>query len=410
MRWVLIGYMFLFIHRPFEVWPALATVHLERVYMIGALLAAAVYSRKRWLPNGQHLAYLAFALAVVVCWLASPWADKGQQTVEDWFKVLVFYFLIVVTVNEEGGLRQLLLAFLVVMALYMTHSLREYLGGRHTFRMGIARMIGVDRAMGDPNSFGATIVYALPLVAPFWATARTRRLKAFLAFYVALSFVCVALTGSRSSFLGLLLWVAVAVLRSRWRWALMALAVAAAPALWAALPPSLQNRFETIIHPEVGPANAIESGQDRLLGLQIGLELWARNPATGIGPGAWRPATGRPVESHNLYGQLLGELGTVGALAFAAVLLGFWWNLRRIRRAYRAHPEWGHDFLYHAARAVGLAVFLMLFLGSFGHNLFRYSWLWYGGFLVIAGYCVEQRRQEAVAESWVGEFAPAVGQ
>ena len=43
MLWILIGYMFLFIHRPFEIWPALGTLHIERLYMLGTLLAVAVY-------------------------------------------------------------------------------------------------------------------------------------------------------------------------------------------------------------------------------------------------------------------------------------------------------------------------------------------------------------------------------
>jgi O-antigen ligase len=407
MRWLLIGYMFLFIHRPFEVWPVLGTIHLERIYMLLTLAVAAFYPGKRWLPNAQHLAYILFALAVVFCWLASPWATQGQPVVEDWFKILVFYFLLVLLIHDERGLRQVLLAFLVIMALYMLHSLREYLGGRHVYRMGIARMVGVDSTMGDPNSFGATIIFALPFVLPFWRTQPSRSLRWFLAGYVALSFLCVALTGSRSSLLGLVLWTLITVLRSRWRGGLLVLVLLTAPVLWAALPPSLQNRFETIVNPEVGPANAIESGKGRLLGLQLGVELWGRNPVTGIGPGAWRPATKRPIESHNLYGQLLGEMGTVGAIAFAGILLGFWANLRRLRRAYRDHPEWGEDFLYEVTRSVGLAVLLLLFLGNFGHNLFRYSWLWYGGFLIIAHHCVRQREQTEQAAVWDQTPEPA---
>ena len=34
MRWLLIGYMFLFIDRPFEVWPWLGDLHIERLYML----------------------------------------------------------------------------------------------------------------------------------------------------------------------------------------------------------------------------------------------------------------------------------------------------------------------------------------------------------------------------------------
>src|SRR5262249_28374936 len=223
MRWVLIGYMFLFIHRPFEIWPVLADLHIERIYMIGALLALLVYSGKKWMPNGQHFAYLAFAVAVLVCWLASRWTDKGQDTVENYFKILVFYLFLVLAVHDEAGLRHLLLGFLAVMALYMLHSLREYIAGLHVFRMGICRLIGVDQPIGGPNTVVASIVYRLPFVVPLWLCSPSRTLRWFLASYVTLSFVCVGLTGSRSSFLGLVLCVAVTVLRSRWRWALVVL-------------------------------------------------------------------------------------------------------------------------------------------------------------------------------------------
>src|SRR5437763_7468355 len=121
MQWVLIGYLFLFIHRPFEVWPALGEIHLERLYMAGALLLACAWPGKRWLPNAQQFAYLAFVLAVLLAWVASPFSDSGQHVVEDYLKLVVFYALVVTFVHDEKSLRRLVLAFMAVMALYMLH-------------------------------------------------------------------------------------------------------------------------------------------------------------------------------------------------------------------------------------------------------------------------------------------------
>ena len=64
MRWLLIGYMFLFIDRPFEVWPWLGDMHIERIYMLLTIIAWTVYPYKRWISNPQHAAYAGFALAV----------------------------------------------------------------------------------------------------------------------------------------------------------------------------------------------------------------------------------------------------------------------------------------------------------------------------------------------------------
>jgi hypothetical protein len=409
MLFILIGYMFLFIHRPFEIWPALGDMHVERFYMCGALLAVLFYTGKKWIPNRQHVAYFAFAAAVVACWLGSPWADKCQETVENYFKLLVFYVLLILVVHDERSLKHVLLAFLIIMFLYMTHSLREYRAGRHAFRMGISRMIGVDTTLGDPNSFGATIVYALPFVMPFWMTRPSRRLRWFLIGYVLLSIGCIGLTGSRSSLVGVVFWFGMMVLKSRWRWRLVGLGLVAAPLFWLALPAELQTRFETIINPDVGPLNAKVSGDDRWVGLMVGLDLWGQSPATGIGPGAWRPATGRIIESHNLYGQLLGEMGTLGAITFTAIVICFLANLRWIRRAYRDNPHWGQDFLYYVTSAIGWALLLLLFEGNFGHNLFRYSWLWYGGFLIIARYSIQQRMAAEASGVWTYPAGDAPG-
>lgn len=395
MPYLLVGYMFLFIDRPFEVWSWLGDLRVERIYMLLTLVAWLVNGGKRWLPNPQHAAYAAFATAVAAGWLLSPWADAGQPVVEDWFKVVVFYVLLVTTIHDEKALRIVAVGFVAVMGVYLLHSLKEYLGGRHTFRMGIARMMGVDTTQGDPNSFGASIVFALPFIPALWRSGVLGKWgRLALVGYGGLSVLCVLLTGSRSSFLGLIVFGLVVIFGHRKRVLWLSLMAAAAPVAFLALPDSLQNRFETIINPEVGPKNAQESGEGRLLGLETGVRLWGANPLTGVGPGAWRPATGSEIESHNLYGQLVGELGTLGLFAFAFMLMAFWLNLRRVAAIRRAFPEWKDDLLLQLPSAVGLSVFLLLFMGNFGHNLFRFSWLWYGGFLLICRYCLERRLQE----------------
>jgi hypothetical protein len=396
MHWLLIGYMFLFIHRPFELWPALGELHVERVYMLGILLAWAVSPKKRWIPNKQHFAYMGFATAVAFCWMMSPWADEGQVVVENWFKILVFYFLLVTVTYDEKGLKRMVVGFLGVMAIYMLHSFKEFLGGRHTYRMGIIRMIGVDSSMGDPNSFGASIVFALPFVTACWLCFRERWAKLALLGYLGLSSGCILLTGSRSSLVGLCLWGSIVILKSRHRWAGLGAAALMAPVVFLILPDSLQTRFETIINPEVGPESARVSGEGRVDGFFKGFELLAANPATGIGPGSWRPATKSKLESHNLIGQLCGEMGFAGILTFSFILYCFAANLLWMRRRYRKEKPANRPFEYHVAMAVGMSVFLLLFLGTFGHNLFRHNWLWFGGFLIIARYVASKRQPKPV--------------
>ena len=396
MQFLLVGYMFLFIDRPFEVWPWLGDIHFERFYMIFTLIAWAMSPKKRWLPNPQHFAYLGFAAAVVISWVMSRWMESSQPKVEDWFKIVVFYFLLVTTIHDEKGLKRMVLGFLAVMALYLLHSFKEYLAGKHTYRMGISRMIGVDSTLGDPNSFGASIVFALPFVVAVWKSGWGGKwIKLGLTGYTGLSALCILLTGSRSSLIGFIVFAAIVCLGHRKRFLWITLVALAAPVAFVALPESLRTRFETIVNPEAGPENAKTSGEGRLLGLVNGAELLLANPLAGVGPGAWKPATGSEIESHRLYGQLMGELGGLGVVSFLGILAGFAWNAWKTRALKKANPELHTDLIGRVPGAVLFAVFLLLFMGLFGHNLFRFSWLWYGGFLIIARKVLEERTAEA---------------
>jgi O-antigen ligase len=402
MPWLLVGYMLLFIHRPFEIWPILGDIHIERVYIAFVSLLWLVSSKKRWVSNLQHFTYFGFAAAILCCWMLSPWAEKGQQGVENWFKILFFYILLVTVGTNPKSLRTLAFGFLLVMCIYMLHSFKEFLGGRHTYRMGIVRMIGVDTSLGDPNSFGASIVFALPLVTAFWGAFQDKKLKLFLLGYVALSMGCILLTGSRSSLLGLIVWGAIIAWRSSYRWRAFAGLIFLSPLVFVILPESLQNRFETIIDPDVGPENAKVSGEGRLEGLITGFELLAANPLNGVGPGAWRPATGSEIESHNLLGQLVGEMGLLGILTFGSILIAYTINFRSIRKLTRRMPELKNSFESQLASSIMIGIFLMLFLGMFGHNLFRHNWLWYGGFLILARYSLQRqvKRARIHLQSW----------
>lgn len=161
---VIVGYMFLFIFRPFEVWPQLADLRLERVYMLFAV-AVFVFARKNQGVAGLlHYYILALCGLVILAPFYSPFATSTHLQVEEYLKYLVFYFLLLYGIRSREELEKVLLGFLAVMLVYEGKSLWEFLvNGRHTYRMGIVRMVGIDEAFSDPNTFAASIVYALPI-------------------------------------------------------------------------------------------------------------------------------------------------------------------------------------------------------------------------------------------------------
>lgn len=405
MVWLLCGYMWLFIHRPFEVWESLGALRIEMLYMVATILCWIFAARKSWTHNPLHIAFGGFALALLTAWAASPHREMGSETVQKWFEVAGFYLLLITTLRDEKDLKRIVTAYVIAVGLYMAHSLWEYRNGRHQYTMGTARLLGIDITHGDPNTFAATILYSLPLAMALWPYLERMWQRGLLVGYGLLSATCVLLTSSRSGFVGLCFLGGMTAMSSRYRLRWLVLMVVMAPLAWQSLPQDRQNRFLTLIDPKYGPANAQESAEGRAKGWNDGVEIWSQHPVTGVGPGAFKLASGSGYESHQLYGQVLGELGTLGAIAFVGLVATFFANARSAIRLGREYPGLSQDFAMSVVRATTQTIVLLLLLGFSGHNLYRYTWLWFGAFQSIAMYVLNRRAEELAEADQNGENA-----
>jgi hypothetical protein len=72
--WLLIGYMWLFIHRPFEVWPWLGAYHIERIYMLATITCWAVAAPKTWLSCRNNVPVFLLAGTLLLASQTSPYA------------------------------------------------------------------------------------------------------------------------------------------------------------------------------------------------------------------------------------------------------------------------------------------------------------------------------------------------
>jgi O-antigen ligase len=399
MVWLLGGYMWLFIHRPFEVWPVLGTLQIERVYMIG-LLIAWLFSPKGWVANRIHWATAFFSLVLLTTWLASPYMDEPlcSGVVEDFFKVIVFYFLVLTTVRDERSLKLLMTLFLGAVGLYMAHSFWEFLGGRYEYRMGIRRMNGVDKSFGDPNSFASSLLYTVPLALSLWLAKTSKLMRLLLLGYLLGACLCIILTGSRTGFVGLCFCGFLLLLLSVRRKALVVIwsSLAGTAILCAAavaLPAELQNRYLTLLDPSYGPKNAAVSASSRFQFFLDGCRAWLSSPVIGHGPRSFDFITGHKLGSHNLYGQVLCEMGALGALALIAFVVCFVLNWLEIHRYYQNRPDQPRDFLFYLSRNLAVLLVLLLLVGWSGHSLYRYNWRWFAAFQAVAVHCIRKRQQ-----------------
>jgi O-antigen ligase len=419
MIWILIGYMWIFVHRPFEIWPILATYRIERVYMIFTVICWLLSGPRFPARNRLNLYFAFFILSMAASWSVSEYQEVGLPTVENELKLAVFFVILLSVVRNVGDLRRILVAYLGIMSLWMLHSLREFhfCGGARVFAQGFDRLVAVGRSY-DFNDYAGVIVCSLPLAWIFWRQRSSRWARFLVLAYFGLCGYCIMLTGSRMGFVGTILATVLACLGSPKRWRLLAAYPVLFAAVWMVLPNNQRERYGTLLGEGHETKNAAVHDY-RYGGFEASLPLFDERPLLGFGPSSFSAATATRLLPHNLYGQVLAELGAAGAISFLLILLGVALNVveaRRIVRDFRQRTatdseaptweEWRHardvELAWDTVVAIG-ATILLLAIMSWGFNfLYFHVWLWFGGFQIVGLRCL---REMAANGPSAGEIA-----
>ncbi len=403
MLWGTLGYLFLFIFRPFEYWEWLGEYRIERVYMLCLLTVLLFWRGKRYVHHPIASAFIAFFLVICLSNLIAYYPPATFQQTEEYFKLMVLFFVIILTVRDENDFRMFLFGFVAIMGIYVGKSLWEFLfHGRHVYRMGIRRLIGIDQTFSDPNTFAASVVYSLPFAWALWKTALLKWLKRSLFAYGVMSLAAIIFTGSRSGMVSLVLFIVFTWVSSKAKFSskvigFVGLAIFMA-AGWQIIPEEYKLRYLTMVDDSLNPS-ATASAEGRIEGLKNGLRLFELSPLFGWGAGNFPYAVEKigvynRMQSHNLYGQLAADLGLLGIGAFLAVC----WTLYKTNRNIQGiavkigNVADGWCALIPAASGACMTtMFLLLFQGNFGHNLYRYTWLMIGAILILSQNLIVKR-------------------
>ena len=398
--WFIIFGLWLFMHRPFEIWAFLAAFRVARLYMV-LLIAAWLYSLLSNPNSGRSsgnlftVAICLYTLAATASALFSPYIDVASNIqYQDWLKYLVFYAMLVTCVKTERDLKIVLIGLVVSFFLFMAHSYWEFLHGRVILAAGVPRLVGVGITFSEFNDYGTMIVCMLPLMFPLFVLCKKPWHYLFILGYTLLALRSVLLTGSRTAFVMLAILTVLPILFSRYRFRLLPFILLAAVVGWFAMPEHMQDRYRTIWDSNVSEwANV--NREARVMHFYEGMDNWASSPIFGVGPGAHGHATGLGLQAHNLYGQVAGETGTLGIMAFLFMLSCFGINHYRIWKHYKYLRENNLDkegrFCWQLSLAVMFGVIMILLQGLGLHNAFRFPWVWFGALQVLAVMVMQEK-------------------
>lgn len=424
--WMVAFYLVLFIIRPWEVlMPWLGDLRFERIYAITMILVVAMTGRL-WKWTWQCWTVSAFAATVVMSAVFAFQSSLSWEPLYRYLTVVVTYFLLMAVMKSTSDVYLLILAYIGAMWTYLGKSMWEFfVHNRHEYAQGVPRLLGTDLTFGEPNAVAMSTVVSLPLWYFLWRNRHTlffewnrtwRRLgMALVVTYPVMAFVATLLTNSRAGMVGIGAFAVLAVVRNgspiRWiRTSFIMLALLAA--MWIFSPQQQKDRLRTLWDKSAGPYNAHESADGRWEGFVAAMQMFQRFPATGVGVGnfvLYRRAflDGDPRVAHNLPGQILGETGVLGGIAFTLMTLATWSICWKLQRSTVGEEDPIIVSYYDLSYAISNTILLMLLFGLSLHNGLRFNWLWIAAFAVAAQQQFDRRLAmitSDVMDDWDSEY------
>ena len=336
----------------------------------GATLVGWVFTKDRkpiprtWTVFALLFLAAHFTLTTVLAY--NPLEAWGKW---EWVsKVLLMTFVTMTLFQERARLRWLYMVTALGLGFY---GLK---GGVWVLRTGGGeRVFGPDMSFfADNNTLGLALCMILPMLLYLSREEPRPWLKKVLRVTFFFTIIAIVFTYSRGAFLGLVIILAILIWRSPWRlrfgMALLIGALVAAPFL----PDRLWERIQSIGEQE-SVATRDTSVQGRFEAWRTAWNIALDHPFAGAGfralwsKGIWNTYYGSDFlavrDTHSLYFEVLSEHGFLGFGLYLSVLVGTLMTLRRIRKQWRGHAEYGYLSSY--AEMTQLSLYPFLVAGAF---------------------------------------------
>ncbi|WNG38190.1 polymerase [Archangium violaceum] len=307
-----------------QAWiPALAPLRLA---LLTSGLAAGLMALRRmgraeplFFDGVRGVALLCFSgLALAsVTWSVNP--EVSRFTAIELLKLTAIYLTLVNVVTTPRRLAVVCGAMVLASIVTSYGVIQTYLTGTPETLVEGYRAHWVE-VYADPNRSAMNLALVVPLAVAFLARKESGWLwRAACALAVVLAVVAIVTTYSRGGFIGLSVAMAIWAMREQRKLRSVLLGVALALGLAVFAPKSFWARNET-----VATFHEDASAMGRVYAWQVTSRISLDKPLLGVGAGSFRyawhlyapPQATRAYVAHNIFLDVIGELGWVGLLFF----------------------------------------------------------------------------------------------
>lgn len=340
------------------------------------------------------IAYIIVTLPLVE-WPGSVLRGNAK----DFISAIVFFIFTALIVDSEKRFKITIGVFLLCQLFRVFEPLflnltTGYLGSATHLGGGdfAGRLSGAPADVINPNELGFVIVTAIPFL-HYLLLPRGWKGMLLYGLLLAPMLYALILTMSRGAFVALLVVAWMVFKESRRKWLLIAIVPVIAVAGWSTMSPIQKDRYLSLIDGDTTGGASVEG---RLQGMVNEFKLGLNRPIVGHGVGTTSEAKvnimgGRRQASHNLYAELLIEIGIIGTALFFRYLFAIY---QRFRKNMEIASRLGlqRSNFFGGLNKAFLALFWMYAVYSLNYwGLSQYYWYFFGGLVVVYGRLLERR-------------------
>lgn len=272
---------------------------------------------------------------------------------------------------------------------------------------GIPRLHGATSLYGHPNSFAGMAIGTLPFIVNLFPLFPSLLVRGFLSVLCIFSCNIILQTGSRTGYVAFLVFLVFVFIRSKIK---MKLLLYGLPLLIIGvqfIPPAYVGRFESIF---TGKEKEGNSAETRKVILTDAWAIFLEHPL-GVGVAAFPTVRfkkfRRSQDTHNLYFEVLTNIGVQGFIIFFSFVFAMLKMLNKLKRSFEEQLKSINNrvfangtillapqvkqhlndlkFLQAISSSVYLFVIIRLALGLFGMDLYEIYW-WFALGVTVALY------------------------
>lgn len=309
--------------------------------LVGTLMAG------RYRAPAPLLFYAAFMTWSLVGYYTSPFPDETWVQLNKDFKLLL---IVAVAMNVLTTAARVRFFTVLMLAAFGLFPVRGAILNYFLYNGAVGDRVAWNHAFSNPNDLASYLLLPLSIAAAALHTERHRVLRLGALAGCLLIPLVVFLTGSRGAMLGLLCFVAVAVLTNKHRGRLLAAGAVGLALVIAFAPKSSWDRLFSVATADAQNLNKLNdqgSARERYEIWRVARAIAEDHPIFGVGSGAYRhvhyryvkfqvrnfgPFAGGERDPHSTYLNVAAETGVPGAVLFFGIFVSAILFARKVQK------------------------------------------------------------------------------